>query len=714
MKAKNVPVILQMEAVECGAASLAMILAYYKRYIPLEQLRMDCNVSRDGSNAKYIILAAKLHNLNAKGMKCSVDYLKKCNNLPAIIYWDFNHFVVLKGFKNNNALINDPASGAIEVTEEEFDKSFTGIALFFEPTEEFEPCGKPKSSARFLVEHLKSSKSVTVFILTMGFLLAVIAMLKPMFFEIFVDNILIGGKKEWMKPLLLGMGISLGAALLIEALQNIYLNKFRVKLAVKASASFMWHVLHLPVEFFMQRFAGDISERQNSNSEIADVLANVVIPVFLDIVMIGIYFVLLIYYNIAMASVGIITAILSIVVMQFTATKNTNANRNMQRDEGKLAGVMISGVTMIETIKASGAEFGYFERLAGYFAKYSNSQTEVTRRNIYSQLIPSILSRLCNCSILIFGIYNILSGEFSVGTLMAFQGFMDMFLTPVERLADSMQEIQNVSGRIDCIEDVMKYSTDENLRETKVSDGNYIKLSGNVELKNVTFGYSRTVPPLIEDFSIKVKKGEMIAFVGGSGSGKSTLAKLIAGLYSVSDGEILFDGKQRFEHDRYVMTNSLAVVDQSVVMFSDTIKNNITMWDDTISEEVVINACKDACIHDEIINRKDGYNAMVSEGGSNFSGGQRQRLEIARALVLNPSIMILDEATSALDPTTEKSIMDAIKRRGITCFVIAHRLATIRDADEIVMLEYGEEVERGTHDELMSIDGKYAMLVKSE
>lgn len=714
MVAKKVPVILQMEAVECGAASLAMILAYYKRYIPLEQLRMDCNVSRDGSNAKYILIAAKMHNLSAKGMKCSIEYLKECNNFPAIIYWNFNHFVVLKGFKNDRALINDPAMGAIEVDAEEFDKSFTGIALFFEPNDEFEPCGKPKNSVGFLIKHLKSSKAVMVFVTTMGFLLAVTAALKPVFYEIFVDKILIGGRDEWMTPLIIGMGISLAAAFLTETLQNIYLNKFRAKLAVKSSAGFMWHVLHLPVEFFQQRFAGDISERQQSNSEIADTVANVVIPTFLNIVMIGIYFVLLVSYNAVMALVGIASAVVSIVIMRVTAKQNENSNRNMQRDEGKLSGVMLSGVTMIETIKAGGAEFGYFERLAGYFAKYSNSQAEVTRRNLYSQLIPSVLSQLCASVILILGIYNILTGSFSVGTLMAFQGFMDMFLVPVQRLVDSMQEIQNVSGMIDCVQDVMNYSEDENLKETKSENGVYTKLKGDVELKNVTFGYSKAAPPLISNFSLKVKSGKTVALVGGSGSGKSTVAKLIAGLYSVNDGEILFDGKKRCEHDRYVMTNSVAMVDQSAVMFGDTIKNNITMWDDTVSEEVLISACKDACIHDEIINRKDGYDALVSEGGANFSGGQRQRMEIARAFVLNPSVMILDEATSALDPTTEKIIMDAIKRRGITCFVIAHRLATIRDADEIIMLEYGRQTERGTHSELMQLDGRYAMLVKSE
>lgn len=710
---KKVPVILQMESLECGAASLAMVLAYYKKFIPLEQLRSDCNVSRDGSTAKYINLAARHHGLEAKGYRMSAEKLKEQTEFPMIIHWNFNHFVVLCGFKRNKAIINDPAAGRTSVDMEEFDRSFTGIALKFKPSESFVPSGKPKSVFSFIKKRLKGCAAPLTFVLTMGFIISILELVKSVFYKLYTDEVLIDGTSDKMHPLMTAMMIVLLVGFIAEILKNTYLTKLQAKMSISSSSSFMWHVLRLPVEFFSQRFAGDISSRQQSNNSIADSLCTQLAPVLLNVVMIGIYLAVMIYYSISMAMIGIAMAVINILIMRITSRHNANAAKSIQRDSGKLSGIMIATVSMIETIKASGAESGFFEKISGYQTKYNNSMLDLHRRNTMTGIIPQILSGFSTGAVLMIGVYNIFSGNFTIGALMAFQSFMNLFLSPVGSLVNSIQVFQDMSGSMERVEDVMNYKTDVDF-DPAIPDKEYEKLSGEVELKDISFGYSALAPALIENFNLKAKKGSMTALVGGSGSGKSTLAKIISGLYPQRSGELLFDGKPLKEIDRYVFTGSVAVVDQSISLFSGTIKDNITMWDSTIPEEIIVQACKDACIHDDIMALKDGYDSLIAEGGGNFSGGQRQRLEIARAFAAQPSIIILDEATSALDPTTEKLVMDAVKRRGMTCFVIAHRLSTIRDADEIIMLEYGKEAERGTHSQLIEKDGKYAALVKSE
>lgn len=710
---KKVPVILQMEALECGAASLAMILAYYKKYVTLEQLRSDCNVSRDGSTAKYINLAARHHGLEAAGYRMSVEKIKEQTDFPMIIHWNFNHFLVLCGFKGNKAVINDPAGGRILVDMEEFDRSFTGVALKFKPSESFVPSGKPKNVMTFVKNRLKGCAGSLTFILTMGLIISVMELVKPVFYKLFTDEVLIGGQADKMSSLLIAMIITLAVGFIAEVLKSTHLVKLQAKMSIGSSSSFMWHIIRLPVEFFSQRFAGDIASRQQSNNDIANSLCTQLAPVFLNLIMIGIYLIVMICYNAAMAMIGIGMAIINIVLMRAVSKQNTNAAKSIQRDSGKLSGIMIAAVSMIETIKASGAEFGFFEKISGYQTKYNNAMLDLRKRNTIIGIVPQILSGLCTGAILMVGVYNIFNGSFTIGMLMAFQSFMNLFLAPVGFLVNSIQVFQDMSGSMERVEDVMNYRTDVEFNP-EIPEKKLEKLSGEVELKNISFGYSSLAPALIENFDLKAKKGSMTALVGGSGSGKSTLAKVISGLYPQRSGELLFDEKPIREIDRYVFTGSVAVVDQNISLFSGTVKDNITMWDSTIPEETIIEACKDACIHNDIMALKDGYDSVIAEGGGNFSGGQRQRLEIARAFAAHPSIIILDEATSALDPTTEKLVMDAVKRRGMTCFVIAHRLSTIRDADEIIMLEYGKEVERGTHKQLIEKDGKYAALVKSE
>lgn len=713
--AARVPVVMQMEALECGAASLAMILAYYGKWIPLEQVRADCGVSRDGSNAKNVLKAARSYGLVAKGYRYEPEDLKENGKFPCIIHWNFNHFVVLDGFKGNKAYLNDPAKGSYSVQMEAFDKAFTGICLMFEPSESFEPGGEPKSVLDFAKKRLKGAGTAVAFVVLTTVITSLLGIINPAFSRIFLDRLLTGKNPEWFLPFifaLAGFGI---VQLVVGWIQAVYSLKINGKLSALGSTGYMWKVLRMPMEFFSQRMAGDIQQRQAMNASIAQTIVQTFAPLALNTAMMFFYFIVMIRYSVVLALVGIASILINILVSRIVSKKRVNVTRVQMRDSGKLAGATVAGIEMIETIKASGAENGYFEKWAGYQASVNTQQVRFQKINQYLGMIPSFVSSLANTAVLILGVYFTINGEFTVGAIMAFQGFLTSFTAPAKTLISAMQTLQEMQTQMERVEDVMEYPADVNYDQDEISeDADYHKLSGNVELKNVTFGYSRLGEPLISDFNLSLKTGSRVAFVGASGCGKSTLSKLISGLYQPWSGEILFDGKPMSEIDRSVFTGSLAVVDQDIILFEDTIANNIRMWDSSIEDFEVIMAARDAQIHEDIMQREGGYNYRITEGGKDFSGGQRQRMEIARVLAQDPTIIILDEATSALDAKTEYEVVKSIKDRGITCIVVAHRLSTIRDCDEIIVLDNGIVVERGTHEELYAKGGVYTQLVTSE
>ncbi len=710
-KVARVPVVMQMETLECGAASLGMVLAYYGKWLPLEQLRADCGVSRDGCNARNLLIAARAHGLRAEGYRMELEDLRDIT-FPAIIHWDFNHFVVLNGFKKKKAVINDPGRGTIEVDLDEFDKSFTGVVLCFETTDDFAPSGKPKSVWDFARKRLTGTSTAFAFVILTGLLTAGIGIIIPVFSRVFMDHILTGKNREWLVPFLAAVAFTLLFQFVVSALQGVYWLKIEGKLAIEANASFMWHVLRLPVEFFAQRSIGDISSRQAGNEAIASTLIGQLAPIFLNTILLLLYLGIMLRYNILLAIIGMAAALLNILAVRLIAEKRVNLSRLVMRDGGKLSGVTMAGFEMIETIKASGAENNFFQRWAGYFAKQSNAQVNFNRANQFFGMIPPLIQQGTNIAVLVIGVYLILDGAFTIGMLLAFQGLLISFLTPVNQLVGVSQGMIEMRSHMERVEDVFNYEADvpgqPGNPPSNVGAG---KLRGEVELKDITFGYNKLAPPLISDFSLHLKAGGSVAFVGGSGSGKSTLAKLIAGLYEAWAGEIRFDQVRRDAIQRGRLTSSVACVDQEIVLFEDSIMDNLTMWDNTLDESTVIQACKDAQIHEEIMAREGGYSHVVKEGGKNFSGGQRQRLEIARALAQEPTLLILDEATSALDTKTEELLMQAIRERGISLIIVAHRLSTIRDCDEIIVLDAGGVVERGTHEELMEIGGKYSALI---
>lgn len=739
------PNILQMEAVECGAASLAIVLGHYRKFVSLEELRVACGVSRDGSKANNILKAARKYGFTAKGFKKEPAALRDMP-VPMILHWNFNHFVVLEGFDGQRAFLNDPAVGPTEISTEELDKAFTGVALTFEPTEEFKAGGERSGLVQPLLRRGKGLGTALTFVVLVGMALLVPGLVAPSFTRVFVDQVLVKGLSAWMRPLLLFMAATALVLAALTALQGRYLLRLEARLALGNSSRFFWHVLRLPIEFFNQRYAGEIGNRVNINNRVAVLLSRDLATTALNLMVVLIYALLMLQYDLVLSVVSVGIAALNVLALRYVAARRAVLSQRMQQDRGKLMGTAMGGLQTIETVKASGSEQDFFARWAGHQAKVSNAAQQMRLTEIFLGAVPPLLLSINVALVLGLGGLRVIDGHLTMGMLVAFQSLTLAFLTPVNRLVGLGGQLQELQGGLNRLDDVLRAPIDPAAGElsepalpgqtegadaaepapkssssaaassaaSSSSPEAARRLDGYLTLRDISFGYSRLDPPLVDAFSLELRPGSRVALVGGSGSGKSTVAKLVAGLYQPWTGEILFDGKPRAEVPRAIMAQSLTVVDQDISMFEGTLRDNLTLWDQTVSELRLTNAAKDACIHDDITARPGGYSAPVEEGGRNFSGGQRQRLEIARALVVNPRILVLDEATSALDPTTEKIIDDNLRRRGCTCLIVAHRLSTVRDCDEIIVMEKGKVVQRGTHAGLVAEGGAYARLIATE
>jgi len=701
------PTVLQMEAVECGAAALGIVLGYHGRFVPLEELRAACGVSRDGSKASNVLKAARGYGLLAKGFKKEVRELEGLP-LPAILFWNFNHFLVLEGFGDGVVHLNDPATGPRRVTPAELDEAFTGVVLVLEKGPEWKPGGAPSSLAGSLLPRLHGSRVALTYAVLAGLLLVIPGLVIPAFGRVFVDEVVVGGAASWVKPLLLAMGLT---ALLrggLTALQKHVLGRIETKLALTTSSRFLWHVLRLPVEFFQQRMAADVGSRVGANDRIAQLLSGELATTVLSLLTVVFFGALLLGYDVLLATVGIGVALLNLVAMRLAARHRADESRRMQQSHGRWIATGMGGLQLIETIKATGGEDDFFARWSGYQARVAGAEQRLAASTELLGAVPSLLGSLNTAAILSVGALRVMDGHLSMGELVAFQSVMASFLAPVNDLVRLGAKVQEVSADMARLDDVLAYkAVPEPVRPA--SPG--ARLEGHVELRDVTFGYSRLDPPLVSGFSLVVKPGERVALVGGSGSGKSTLARLIAGLYRPWSGDVLLDGVPREELPKEALA-SVALVDQDIALFDGTVRDNVSLWDPTLPDATLVEAARDAGVHDEIAER-GGYDQRVDEGGRNFSGGQRQRLEIARALATNPSVLLLDEATSALDPLKELEIGESLRRRGCTLILIAHRLSTVRDCDQIVVLEGGRAVQRGTHDEMIAVDGPYRRLIQA-
>ncbi len=707
------PTVLQMEAVECGAAALAIILAYFGRFVPLEELRISCGISRDGSKASNIVKAARGYGLASKGMRLEIEELRK-QKLPFIVFWNFNHFLVVEGFGSGIVYLNDPGCGPRKVTDEEFDKSYTGVTLLFEPGPDFKKGGEQRNLLKSLLPRLQGSKSAFSFIVLASLALVTPGLVTPVFTQVFVDNYLISRMDDWVKPLLLGMAFTALLRAGLTWLQQTQLLRMEMRLALTASGTFFWHVLRLPVEFFSQRYAGDISQRVASNDRIAQILSGDLATNAVNIVSLIFYVAIMLQYDWVLTLVGILITGINLVTLKYISRLRKDGNMKLQQDNGKLMATTMGGIQTIETIKATGGEADFFMRWSGYKAKVNNSTQQLGFYTILLSALPTLLNALVTVIILGLGGMRVMEGDITVGMLVAFQSLMVSFTGPVSNVMGLAVMLHYGYADLTRLDDVLHYPIEERFSAPPSASKDVPRqLQGYLELCDLTFGYSRLEPPLIENFNLQLAPGQRVALVGGSGSGKSTVSKLVMGINKPWSGQILLDGTPREQIPAAVLNASLGGVDQDVYLFAGTVRDNLTLWDETLPESDMIQAAKNACIHDLITSRAGGYDAEVGEGGANFSGGQAQRLEIARSLATNPRILVMDEATAALDSITEKIIDDHIRRRGCSCLIVAHRLSTIRDCDEIIVMDRGKVVERGSHDLLMSIGGHYHQLVNT-
>lgn len=735
-KRVKTPTILQLEEVECGAAALGIILGYYGRYVPLAELRQECGVSRDGSQPANIVRAARRYGLRAKAFKKETAQLAQMQ-LPVIAFWNFSHLLVVEGFDQDKVYLNDPATGPRAVSRHEFDEAYIGIALVMEPGSEFTKGGRKPSVLRSLLDRLHGSISAVSLSVLLGFLLVVPGLALPVFSQVFVDQILVEDRMDWLRPLLLGMlGTTLIQAFLF-AQQRRYLRQLQIKLAAGMSSKFFWHMLKLPVGFYTQRFPGEIAGRVKLNDKVAQAISGSMAETLISVVMAVLYVLVMLAYNWVLTAIAIVLAAINIVVLAWTGTWLEESYMQLDKDNGKTEGVAIAGIQSIETLKASALESDYFARWAGYFAKTANTYRKMAVAAEGLQVLPTLLTALMTTAVLAVGGWQVMEGQMTIGVLVAFQALLSSFQAPINQLMAFGTTLPTLAGNLMRLDDVLANATDSSLEKAEGRGQNSklkiqslvsypiphtpyptphipIRLAGRIELRNITFGYAQVNHPLIENFSCVVQPGQRVALVGGSGSGKSTVAKLVAGLYEPWSGDILFDGKPRQEIPRSILANSISTVEQEVFLFSGTVRDNLTLWDTTVSDSQLHRACIDARIQDVILAMPGGYNGELLEGGINLSGGQRQRLEIARSLITNPSILILDEATSALDGETEQLIYENLRQRCCSCLIVAHRLSSIKDCDEIIVLDRGIVVQRGTHAQLMAMGGFYAELVHEE
>ena len=711
---RKAPVILQMEATECGAACIGMILAHYGRWVPLEELRVKCGVSRDGSKAGNMVRAAREYGLVAKGFKREPERVYDIP-FPMIVFWEFRHFVVVEGVKGNTVYIVDPAVGPRKLTKQEFDEGFTGVCLGFEPESNFHRAGSPPNVYIGLLKRLGKTGAPLSLVLLATLVLVIPGLGIPTILKAFVDKVLIPGSTDLALALLIGLGLAALMQGALTWLQQDCIAKLEAKLAVVASARFFWHVLTLPMTFFGQRYAGDISDRVASNDRVASLLSSQLATNAVNLITMVIYGAVLLAYDIVLAAVAFAMTGLNILALRLASAARETGNRRMLKEQGRVASTSVSGLQMIESLKADGSENDFFTRWSGIHANFLSAQHTLGLATGLLFVVPPLLSSATTIAILGVGGLRILEGSITIGGLLAFQTIARSFAEPVEGVVQFGAELQVAKGEIARLDDVLNYPINERalqgINETKPSA--LPVAQGYVTLENVTFGYNVQEKPLIEDFSLRIKPGQRVALVGSSGSGKSTIGRLICGLQEPWSGKVLIDNIPIADLTPSQQSHIVSYVDQDVFLFEGTVRDNVTLWNPIVKNLWVTQALQDAALQDEIAVRHGNQDAQVDENGRNFSGGQRQRLEIARALALQPTILVLDEATAALDPTTELEIDDNLRRRGCTCVIVAHRLSTVRDADLIVVIEDGQIVQQGKHEKMIESDGPYRKLVLS-
>jgi NHLM bacteriocin system ABC transporter peptidase/ATP-binding protein len=713
------PTMLQMDALECGAVSLSIILAHHGHWVAVGDVAERCGVSRDGSSAVNLLRAARTFGLGAQGFRAEPAGLRKLDP-PFILHWKFSHFLVFDGFLGGGRVrVNDPATGPRVISEQELDESMTGVVLTFEPTPSFQRAGRRPRPLESLRARAAGMRAGLALLVCVGLALMAIDLAAPTFSRVFVDSVLLGGRADRLGPLLLAMAVVVVLVGALTWVQSNELLRLENRAAVDASRRFLWHVLRLPIQFFDMRNTGAISERVPLNDRVAQFVYRDLVVNALGVALVAFFVALMARYSVVLTLTSIGVVSLNVAALHWVARRRMDGNLRLREEESKLTAIGLLGLRLIETVKATGSETDLFAKLAGYQARVVNTRQDLNRSTYLLASLPPLLAAVNAALILGLGGIEVMRGRLSLGALVGFQVLMTAFLAPTNRLVSLAGRLQTAESDVRRLDDVLRHPPslgEEEGRGDHSAPGGKAPapLSGSLELRAVTFGFNRLEPPLIEEFSLTLRPGSRVALVGKTGSGKSTVSRLVSGLYEPWSGGIVLDGRPRREVPHAVRVRSVSVVDQEIFLFEGTVRENLTLWDPEVPLERVVAAAKDACIHEEIIARPGGYDGRIEERGANWSGGQRQRLEIARALVHDPALLVLDEATSALDPITEARIDRNLRRRACTCLMVAHRLSTIRDADEIIVLERGRVVQRGSHDELIRSRGEYAHLIASE
>ncbi len=724
------PFVLQMEAVECGAASLAMILGYYKRFVPLTKLRADCGVSRDGSKASNILKAARKHGLKAKGFSKGLEKLKVLH-FPVVVFWEFNHFLVVERITPQYVYVNDPARGHRKLTLDEFSDGYTGVVLTFEPSEDFKQEGAQPNPFPQLLKRIAGSERAITFMMIAGIVGIIPGMVQAIFSKFFVDSIITEGHYEWLRPMLVAMVGVMIFQFILQAISGLFSRRLTMGLSAKLYAEFYQHILKLPYHFYTQRYVGDVVNRSSLNDMVVNLMAGQLTQTAVGLVSMVFFGIILFSYNAQITMIGVISTLINFALIRTMSARRIEANMRIAKEQGKVQGATIAAIQNISAIKASGMENAFFEKWAGYFAASSNASLKLSMDSRMFSIFPTLSQSVVSTITLVLGGLEVINGNMTMGTLMAFNLMMGQFLGPISNVLNLAVSMQEIRGNVVRLEDVLEHPTREDLfhkdpvqtpddkaasqsdSSEELEDGS-TRLDGSVSIVDVTYGYSPIEGPLIENFNLDIKPGERVALVGSSGCGKTTVARLVAGLIPPWDGEIRFNGVDREEIQRELLTNSVAFIEQEFLLFPGTVRDNLTLWDKTISDDWLKEALEDAEILDQILSMPGGLDADIEEGGGNLSGGQRQRLEIARSLVRKPTFLIMDESTSALDVETEAQIMRNIHRRGCSAIIVAHRLSTIRNCHKIIVMHKGKVMEVGDHETLYAMDGRYTRLVKMQ
>jgi NHLM bacteriocin system ABC transporter peptidase/ATP-binding protein len=701
-----------MELAEAGAAALGIMLAHYGRRVSLEELRGACGVSRDGSKPADLVRAAERYGLDAVSAARQADEVL-AGPFPVIVSWNAGQFLVVEGVSGGKVHLNDPATGPRSTSRDEFSERYKGLSLAFSPGRAFTRGGTAPGLMAKLRRRLKGLNGAIAFIAWISLMLVIPGMILPGMTAVFVDKVLIQQYDGWLAPILIGLGAALLLNVALRWLQGLALLRMEMRLALEQSALFTRHVLQLPIEFFGQRFGGDLVSRVEANDRVATLLARDFGNTAASCLTAGFLGAVMISYDVVLAAIVLGSAALNILVVKVLRRSLSDVALRLQTEQGNLFATSVVGLQSIETLKAGAGEDDFFSKWAGLHARAINSEQKLSAYQATMSLMPTMLLSLTSAAILGVGALRVMDGYLSIGTLVAFQGLLMSFSAPIQQLVDVASKVQQASADLSRLDDVLENKSDWRFFQVPTAPPG-VRAAGRLSIRDVRFGYGAVDEPLIEDFSLEVEPGQWVALVGESGSGKSTLGKLINGMFEPHAGEILIDGYSLQAWGRERLSNSVASVDQDIRLFSGTIHSNVTLWDDTIDNDRLIAAIDDAGLTSVVAALPGNFQAVIEEGGRNLNGGQRQRIEIARALIREPAILILDEATAALDAESEHGILAAVRRRGMTCILVAHRLSTIRDCDEIIVLERGKVVERGTHTVLIAASGAYARLIRAE